>query len=54
MVKSIINLRKKKLKSKNSVLPFTSVDNVLNVSSVKLTEKEFCILRYSFSHLTEL
>ena len=54
MVKSTIKLHKKRLKSKNLILPFTSVDKMLNVSSVKLTEEELYILRYDFNHLTEL
>ena len=48
MVKSTIKTHEKKLKNlmKNSLLPFTSTDTVLNLSSGKLTEDELDILKY--------
>ena len=52
MVKLTVKTREKKLKNltKNSVLPFTSTDTVLNLSSVKLTEEELGILKYGLKH----
>ena len=34
------------MKRQNTVLPFTSTDTVLNLSSSKLTDEEMNILRY--------
>ena len=55
MVKSAIKTHEKKLKNlmKNSLLPFTSTDTVLNLSSGKLTEEELDILRYGLKFPTE-
>ena len=53
MVKLTVKTREKKLKNltKNLVLPFTSTDTVLNLSSVKLIEEEFLgILKYGLKH----
>ena len=38
---------------KNSLLPFTSTDTVLNLSSGKLTEEELDILKYGLKFLIE-
>ena len=52
MVKLTIKMHEKKLKNltKNSVLPFTPTDTVLNSSSIKLTEEELDVLKYGFKH----
>ena len=52
MVKLTIKTHEKKLKNltKNSVLPFTPTDTVLNLSSIKLTDEELGILKYGLKH----
>ena len=55
MVKLTIKTHEKKLKNltKNSMLPVTSTDTVLNLLSVKLTEEELGILKYGLKHPIE-
>ena len=55
MVKLTIKTHEKKLRylTKTSVLPFTSTDTVLNLSSVKLTEEELDILKYGLKYPIE-
>ena len=55
MVKLTIKTHEKKLKNltKNSVLPFTSTDTVLNLSSIKLTDEEQGVLKYGLKHPIE-
>ena len=55
MVKLTIKRHEKKLKdlTKNPVLPFTPTDTVLNLSSIKLTEKELGVLKYGFKRPIE-
>ena len=52
MVKLTIKTHEKKLKNltKNSMLPVTSTDTLLNLLSVKLTEEELGILKYGLKH----
>ena len=55
MVKLTIKTHEKKLKNfkKNSVLPFTPTDTVLNLSSIKLTDEELGVLKYGLKHPIE-
>ena len=55
MVKVTIKTHEKKLKNltKNSVLPFTPTETVLNLSSIKLTEEELGVLKYGLKHPIE-
>ena len=55
MVKLTIKTHEKKLRylTKTLVLPFTSTDTVLNLSSVKLTEEELDILKYGLKYPIE-
>ena len=55
MVKSTILTHEKKLRNltQNTVLPFTSTDTVLNLSSSKLFNEEINILRYGLKHFIE-
>ena len=52
MVKSTMLTHEKKLcnLTQNTVLPFTSTDTVLNLSSSKLTDEEMNILRYGLKY----
>ena len=55
MVKVTIKTHEKKLKNltKNSVLPFTPTETVLNLSSIKLTEDELDVFKYGLKHAIE-
>ena len=55
MVKSRILTHEKKLLNltQNTVLPFTSTDTVLNLSSSKLNDQEIDFLRYGLKHSVE-
>ena len=55
MVKSRMLTHEKKLRNltQNTVLPFTSTDTVLNLSSSKLTDQEIDFLRYGLKHSVE-
>ena len=55
MVKSLTLTHEKKLRNltQNNVLPFTSTDTVLNLSSWKLTDEEMNILKYRLKHSLE-
>ena len=52
MVKSIVLIHEKKFRNltQNTLLPFTSTDTVLSLSSSKLTDEEMNILRYRLKH----
>ena len=52
MVKSIVLIHEKKFRNltQNTLLPFTSTDTVLSLSSSKLTDEEMNILRYGLKH----
>ena len=55
MVTSIIVTREKKLRNltKNTVLPFTSTDTVLNLFSSKLTDEKVISLRFEPQYSNE-
>ena len=45
--------RNLRIAQKNSVLPFTPTDTILNLSSIKLTEEELGVLKYGLKHPIE-
>ena len=55
MLKSTIPTHEKKLRNltQNTVLPFTSTDMVLKLSSSKLPDEKMNILRYKLKHSIE-